>query len=472
MKKLFFIEAILFLILSFTIIESQTVWTLQNNPLPNGTLLGKVQFVTAAEGWISAANGKLLHTTDSGTNWNIVTPFPNDKVTSAADPSLNMWWINQKQGWKLNWIGTGFNDAQGAVMHKTTDGGITWTKKVITNALGDIGLQVQFVDANNGWISIYNFRSRTGSILSTKDGGDNWTSISNMPATDEVSFFYFADTKNCWITSINDKPPLFQISKSTNGGTDWTVQYTDKTPNADTSSSSGAMQFIDQNNGWVVGPNGRILRTTNGGTAWESFSNAGITNYANSKCLFFLNSSTGWIGTNINSSPALPTQRYILQTNNSGSSWSKQVPPLTGAVFSIYFTDAKNGWFTGDQCIQNCNGPDSLKVYAAVIGHTTNGSTGINFLDDKLPTAFSLEQNYPNPFNPVTRISYSLPKDDYVSIKIFDVLGREVMSLVNEFKNAGNYSVELNGSGLVSGVYLYKMMTNGFSSIKKLLLLK
>ncbi len=89
-----------------------------------------------------------------------------------------------------------------------------------------------------------------------------------------------------------------------------------------------------------------------------------------------------------------------------------------------------------------------------------------------LPSEYNLSQNYPNPFNPVTRINYSLPKDDYVSIKIFDVLGREVMLLVNEFKHAGNYSVELNGSSLVSGAYIYQMETNNFKSTKKLLLLK
>jgi hypothetical protein len=88
------------------------------------------------------------------------------------------------------------------------------------------------------------------------------------------------------------------------------------------------------------------------------------------------------------------------------------------------------------------------------------------------PTRFSLKQNFPNPFNPVTKIEFSLPDKQPVQLKIYDALGKEVRTLFNEEKSAGDHSINFNGDGLVSGVYYYKLSANGFSEIKKMLLLK
>ena len=89
-----------------------------------------------------------------------------------------------------------------------------------------------------------------------------------------------------------------------------------------------------------------------------------------------------------------------------------------------------------------------------------------------LPKDFYLSQNYPNPFNPNTTITYSIPKQSNVAIKIFDLLGREVTTLVNEEKSAGNYKVVFNGSNLSSGVYLYRLYAGNFVSTKKFVLMK
>ena len=97
--------------------------------------------------------------------------------------------------------------------------------------------------------------------------------------------------------------------------------------------------------------------------------------------------------------------------------------------------------------------------------------TGIdNF--QKAPNGFSLEQNYPNPFNPVTTISYSLPVDEKVLIKVYDVLGKEVAEIVNEFKAAGKHSIQFDGSNLSSGVYFYSITAGSYYQTKKLILAK
>ncbi|MGE5498482.1 MAG: M20/M25/M40 family metallo-hydrolase [Syntrophothermus sp.] len=91
---------------------------------------------------------------------------------------------------------------------------------------------------------------------------------------------------------------------------------------------------------------------------------------------------------------------------------------------------------------------------------------------ESMPSDFIMEQNYPNPFNPVTTISYSIPMVSYVELKVYDMLGREVSSLVNEQKSAGEYKVQFDGSSLPSGVYIYNIKAGRFSASKKLILIK
>jgi len=90
----------------------------------------------------------------------------------------------------------------------------------------------------------------------------------------------------------------------------------------------------------------------------------------------------------------------------------------------------------------------------------------------KTPGGYSLSQNYPNPFNPSTSISYSISKEGFVRISLYNILGKEILNMVNEQKQAGTYEYVLNSMNLNTGVYYYKMEINGFSSTRKLLLLK
>ena len=90
----------------------------------------------------------------------------------------------------------------------------------------------------------------------------------------------------------------------------------------------------------------------------------------------------------------------------------------------------------------------------------------------ELPTEFSIDQNYPNPFNPVTTINYSIPNTQYTVLKIYDIAGKEVMTLVNETKPAGRYQVKFDGSNLGSGVYFYKITAGNFSAVKRMILIK
>ena len=98
--------------------------------------------------------------------------------------------------------------------------------------------------------------------------------------------------------------------------------------------------------------------------------------------------------------------------------------------------------------------------------------TDINNTQNEIPAEFKLHQNYPNPFNPVTKISYELRVTSYVTLKVFDISGKEVVTLVNQKQDAGNYSVEWDAGGHASGVYMCRLEAEGYNDTKRMLLIK
>ena len=148
--------------------------------------------------------------------------------------------------------------------------------------------------------------------------------------------------------------------------------------------------------------------------------------------------------------------------------------------------------YTGISCFVisagpvNINNNDSVNVAFAIVkgndlaGLKTNAITaknkygviGIKPISNTVPMVYNLYQNYPNPFNPSTTIKFDIPKQDFVNIKIYDMLGREVSEILNEKLNAGSYEVNFEAGSLSSGVYFYRIKAGGFADVKKLVLLK
>jgi hypothetical protein len=166
--------------------------------------------------------------------------------------------------------------------------------------------------------------------------------------------------------------------------------------------------------------------------------------------------------TDANNGTATGDVGTILRTTNSGATWVAQSSGTTALLYGVSFTDAKNGTAVGA---------------GGTILRTTNGgwTTSIDerdIADAHLPSSFLLEQNYPNPFNPTTVIKYQLPANNFVTLKVYDIFGRELQTLVHERKNAGTHTVTFNAAGLPSGVYFCRMLTDDFSQTRRLLLLK
>jgi hypothetical protein len=119
-------------------------------------------------------------------------------------------------------------------------------------------------------------------------------------------------------------------------------------------------------------------------------------------------------------------------------------------------------------------GSDTRLFKGAVINGIVYGDTTITGIDDviKPVSIFSLSQNYPNPFNPITNIKYQIPNSSFITLKVYDILGNEIATLVNEEKPAGSYTVEFNGSRLASGIYLYQLEAGNFNQTHKMIILK
>jgi len=358
--KNFFSSLVLIAALMINVIPASAQWSYQTNPLSgtgDPTMVGKVQFVSSTEGWISATGGNLLHTTNAGATWTVV-PVTTDSVFSISDPSFNMQFLNASTGWVMKTMSTGtaFNpsSALGAVVYYTTNGGSTWNKSVIASGTGIMGAQLQFVDANNGFATVFNFSTSpgTGYLYKTTNGGATWTQVgSSFTGTDEVQLFYFTSPLNGCTLLIDDSMPEFKIKQTTDGGVTWTTTYNDNsTHGIYTKTSCGALQFVDANNGWAVGPNSRIIKTSNGGSTWTPVTSSltsGLNTYQ--KCMFMLDANHIWIGEDVpSSSTGETTSHFLMHTADGGTTWAQDNISLSSSAFSIFFWDGNTGWLTGD----------------------------------------------------------------------------------------------------------------------------
>ncbi len=430
----------------------QQGWFPQTSPV--GDPLAKIYFANVNEGWISTEGGVVLHTTNGGTTWSIQDPEPVDTITFVSNPASSMSFINATTGWVIGIRGQ-LSNPSGAVLYKTTNGGSSWTRQNLTPWTN--GFAIQFIDASNGWavVATGTIPNISGAIIRTTDGGVSWST--GYTTNHAAAIPFFLNANNGWM--IRDTIAISgqganlvcpcEILSTTNGGSTWSMQLRDLSPGG-----YEAMRVVDLSNAWVVGDSGKVIRTTNGGSSWAPVTIPNMVSGSKNKAAYFLDANNGWIG-----GSAVSAGEAVFHTTNAGATWSTQSPPVTYSIFDIYFVDANNGWLCAD---------------SGNIAHTTNGgvSSVLERRQDGMAQEFVLDQNYPNPFNPATTIRFALPKTGKVSLKIFNLLGQEIETLVDGQRPAGTYTVQWKPENLSSGVYVYRLQTEGFVEIKKLVLMK
>jgi hypothetical protein len=204
-----------------------------------------------------------------------------------------------------------------------------------------------------------------------------------------------------------------------------------------------------------------LFFTSNGGTTWtevggnlEENSN-GSGNGPSIRSVKILPTSNGNVylaGTSI----GLYTTSFL---NGRNTNWRQESPDKIGNVV-VETMD-----------VRAADGKVVVGTFGKGAYSATILTTDVNE-DIQLPNSITLKQNYPNPFNPSTSIEYSIVSGEFVSLKVYDMIGKEITTLVNENKSAGNYKVNFDASSLASGVYIYKLTAGNFSESKKMILAK
>jgi hypothetical protein len=159
----------------------------------------------------------------------------------------------------------------------------------------------------------------------------------------------------------------------------------------------------------------------------------------------------------------------LYRTTNSGANWTAintGLPENLGLIFPTILSLTSVPAGTGGANL--LAGTFFLGVWRRPVSEVTD----VRPISSSIPDGFSLSQNYPNPFNPSTNIKYQTPNTNHVTLKVFDILGCEVATLVNEVRQPGTYTVQWDASGHASGMYFYQLRTGSFVDVKKCLVLK
>ena len=290
-------------------------------------------------------------------------------------------------------------------------------------------------------------------FLQTTNGGTNWVRTDKsrfigglLSACDPVIKFFDENLGFAFMFKFSSPNTAGgdSLYKTTNGGRDWKAI---KTP-----FTIGSLRVFSENK--IVNWGKEITITTDGGTTWKNYSTPVTTS-----CLDYWldekNSSNIWV-------LGKGTYKGLYFSNNSGSSFSIKGSSPNGSLRKMKIINNKVGFILGDS--GDFLVTDDIQYY----------TTGLNEHDKSVPTEYSLQQNYPNPFNPSTKISYQIPQAGFVTLKIYDLIGREVETLVNEFQQAGEYNSQFQilNSQLSSGVYFCTLKAGSFVQTKKMVFLK
>ncbi len=258
-----------------------------------------------------------------------------------------------------------------------------------------------------------------------------------------------------------------KVLKSNDGGDNWFSLITR------TTQTLNSIYFFDNERGFAVGDSGTILYTSNGGSLKENQppSPFHLMKPSNEDILWSLPKSIifEWEKSyDINNDTIYYT---LLISSDTCATW-KSYGPTTDTIFQVHWPMEAPDSSKSDRYYWIVIAND--KMYATpsleVFAFTIIDLSLVN--ENSNPTTFELYQNYPNPFNPTTTINYQIAKSGFVSLKVYDILGKEVATLVDEYKSAGKYEVEFSATNLSSGIYFYNLITEKYSQIKKLVLLK
>jgi len=405
----------------------------------------------------AGAYGSMARSTDGGNTF-IAPP------TATKGYISNIKFVNDNTGYAV----AGFSSGD---ILKTTDAGNTWVSQITEYTTPIYG--ISFRNAETGYLA------GSISLYKTINGGTNWSKVYNSTSNEIFTDIFFTSDNTGYAVGTYGV-----MKKTTNAGLSW---VSSTVPIAGTGLNS--VFFVNDNTGYVAGEDNSASKTTNGGMTWQSMEDIAQTSDMSLNCVFFENENTGYIASDgavhkttnaganwvLSNSPhgaynkvqfrgnfgyAIGSEGRIIKTTNGGTNWMIQPMVTTNQLFGLYFNSDNYVYLGGILGTMLKTIPTELMP------------TSISNISSGVAKDFSLGQNYPNPFNPLTNIKFSIAKQGFVSLKIYNLQGREVAELVNRNINSGEYSVSWDAAHFTSGVYFYKLEQNGLSETKKMMLIK
>lgn len=397
--------------------------------------LRKVEFVDANTGFVfsTGATGivsTIFKTTNGGTSWDSLTL--SGTLSGSSLGVYGAHFLNANKGWIVNYTPRPY---------LTTDGGATWTEQSLVDNFGGFLYDIKMVDDSVGYCV-----GSSGRAYKTTNGGALWDTLT-LP------------TRSYSFNSIEmPKPNVLMLFASTgvtmvttDGGATWTQENT-----------QGASVTLNGSAVWV-NPQGT------GGTYWAAGSNANV--FKNSLSPIPVEMAT--FGASVVDGTVRLSWKTVTELNNSGfeierrsgnSEWTK-IGFVAGSGTSV----STREYSYVDKSA--ANGKLSYRLRQVDYDGTASYSNVVE-VDLNSPFTFALDQNYPNPFNPSTTIKYRVAEKALVTLKVYDVIGNEVATLVNKEQDMGSYSLKFDASKYASGLYIYKLKAGKFEKTLKMMLVK
>lgn len=353
----------------------------------------------------------LFRSTDNGNNWNgCIQGF-----------ALYAWNIT-KNNYAI-YCGLG-----SPTMYYSTNDGETWTQMTTFPPLAG---SIWDIECDNNFI----YAQTTMYFLKSSNNGQNWVTENNPGG-----FVLFYSNDRLYSAGVG-------LKVSTNNGSNWTVIFNQPTTSI----------FVEDSVIFAGSQDNGLYRSGNYG---QNFINI-IPGYIRVNAIYKYNDYVFVAADTMN--PPFYTAHNLYVSTNKGFSFIKRNQGLDSVSITSFIYHNNYIYIS----VGNY-GTTNVSIYKRLL----QDIIGIKKYEGVIPESFELYQNYPNPFNKTTIIKFQTKSNGLVELKIFDLSGKIIKTLINENLNAGLYQVEFDSESLTSGVYFYKLVTNGFESVKKMILVK
>jgi len=428
---------IIFMLSLLNLSFSQNFWERIQSPTDN--YLRTLHFTDSLRGWVAGDSGSIFYTSDGGLNW-------IQQQSNTTNKIMKLFFLDDNRAWALAWAdgGASTNSFYGTEILKTTDGGENWSVEQYREE--NVFLRgIYFLDTLKGFAG-----GVPAQFLETTNGGFTWEhanidsgTFSQFPVIDFKFYnqlYGFACGGRFDIAGV--------IWRTTNGGDNWTAIDPQYTPPDDL----WDIHFFDSLNVMAVGGDPDffgvgIMQSTDAGISWDYYE---IGVYGQALSVSFRTENEGWA--------VVPNSESFVATYDYGVTWLDYIAPNSAKLYDIIFTDSLTGYAVGQEGV--------------IVKYKYQPPGFVN--ENLLPVVgdFILYQNFPNPFNPSTSISYYLSEPGKVSVNIYNILGTQIATLIEDYKSSGNYSVVWNAENEPSGVYYFQLNVNGKIATRKMVLLK